>query len=110
MVLDKAGILAGLKLKTEEIELAGGTVRIQGLTALDYSKLQDTFSTSQGDAEWDGVKFVALLATRCIVDEEGKRIFEDDDAALLLGGSKADYNKLAVAVQRVNGIGAEAKN
>jgi len=107
MALDKAAILAELQLQTERIPFGAGEVIVSEISAPEYLDIYNS-PLSQNDAgEFDGTKFTALLTARCIVDEEGKRVFDDADADAIKSGASARYRKLVDAVNRINGLGGD---
>lgn len=110
MILDKAAIIKAMKLKTETIKIDGGEVIISEVTALEYMDAYTSDLAKDEKGEFDGTKFTSLLATRCIVDAKGKRIFDDADAELIRNGSSSIYTKIIVKVKDLNGLGADAKN
>ena len=105
MALDKTGILNALKLRTETVPIEGGDVIIKEITADEYMELFNSDAVKNKKGELDGKIFASILATRCIVDESGNRIFKDSDASALSNGSTAVYSKIAVAVKALNGLG-----
>lgn len=111
MVLDREAILTELKLKTERVPFGSGEVIVRELDAPGYmDAYQNPLAKGEGEGV-DGEKFTALLATRCIVDEEGVRIFTDEDAELLRAGASSRYSKLVGAVNCINGLTTDpAKN
>ncbi len=110
MALDKSAILKAMALKSETVTIDGGEVLLQEVTATEYMEVYNSDAAKNDKGEFDGTKFTSLLATRCIIDKKGKRVFEDSDAELLRNGSTAVYTKLAMAVKRLCGLGAEEKN
>lgn len=111
MILDRAALDKELKLKTEEVPVGSGKVLVTEVTALEYMEVYDSEAAKNDKGEFDGSKFAAALAVRCIVDKNGKRLYSDDEAGVLRNGSSAIYTKLVLAVKRLNGLGAEpAKN
>jgi len=52
--------------------------------------------------------FRAKLLVRCIADEQGKRVFTDEDAAALSGKSSQVLLRLYDVAARLNGIGVKA--
>lgn len=110
MVLDKSALLSALKLKTEEVEIDGGTVIVSEIGAADYIKLW-TDPSNQTDGEIDMVKFTPALLACTIVDQDGKRIFSNDDISELSRSAHAPFLKIAEAAKRLNGLsGSEIKN
>jgi len=108
MVLNREGLQAKGKLKQEDVSLGDDVARIEELSALDYQEVWK--SAGGGSEEWDGVKFVAVLCVRCVIGEDGKRIYSDDETGLLLGWGKTNYGIISTAVQKINGIGLDEKN
>jgi YD repeat-containing protein len=94
----------------------GGTVRVRGLTVAE----QDSFDRSIVRTEWDeqgNPKTVtdyenqtARLVVRCVVAEDGSRLFEDGDAGLLAAKNAAVVGRLAKAIQDLSGISKKAKD
>lgn len=109
MVLDKKAILNAMKLKQEKVEIDGGSVIVQEVSAAEYMEVYSSEAVKSNN-EFDGTLFTSILATRCIVDAKGKRIFDDADAETLRNGSTAVYTKIALAVKRVNGLGTDSPN
>lgn len=86
----------------------GGTIRVQSLTGKEFEDYQ---ATNRGKPDKNGnvptifAGSVARLLVRCIVDQEGKRIFGDDDAPALAEANAAALNRLFRAACKLNGIG-----
>jgi hypothetical protein len=110
MALDKQGILDALKLKTKTVTLDNGEAIITEISATEYMEVFNSDAAKDEQGEFDGTKFTALLATRCIVDADGNRIFSDAEAGLLSSGASATFLKLSSAVKDLNGIGVTEKN
>jgi hypothetical protein len=108
--LDKAGILKAMELKRETVTVEGGEIILTEIPADEYMEIYTSDAAKDANGEFDGTKFTALLATRCIIDKKGKRIFDDADAEQLRKGSTAVYTKIAMAVKRLNGLGIDEKN
>ena len=111
MKLTRESLLKAVELRTEEVEINGGTVTAKELCAAEYlDTLEHPFSKKE-NGDYDGTAFNALLVARCIVNEDGSRMFADEDADLLRNGSFSVYRKLIESVNRVNGLaGEQAKN
>jgi hypothetical protein len=110
MALDKAGILKAIALKTETVAIEGGEVLVTEITAKEYMDIYNSPESKGDDGEFDGTRFTSLLVARCIVVTDGNRLMDDADAELLRNGSTAAYTKLAMAVQKLNGLGLDEKN
>lgn len=106
----KTALLGAIKLKSETVHINGGEVIVQEVTASEYMEVHQSELSKGEDGEFDGALFASVLATHCIVDRKGNRIFEDSDAALLRGGSTTEYAKILKAVNKLNGIGEQTKN
>lgn len=100
----KEAILNAMKLKSENATISGGEVIIKEVTAEEYQTLFSSETVKDLAGEFDGNVFASILATRCIVDADGNRIFEDTDAPSLRNGSSAEYTKIILTVKKVNGI------
>ncbi len=107
MVLSKADLLNELKLQSEEVQLSSGTVIVHEITGSEYIDAYNSELSKDEKGEFDGTRFVALLATRCLKDEDGNRMFSDDEADLLRNGSKSSYLKIVKAVKRLNEPGGD---
>ena len=110
MLLDKSGLLRALQLKTEEIEIEGGTIRIQQMTGADYAGIYGNDAVKDAAGNLDSAKVSALMAVRCIIDADGNRLFTDDETGLLQGCFAGAYTKIVLAVQKLNGFGDDLKN
>lgn len=108
--LGKAAILKAMALKKETVEVEDGQILLTEVSASEYMEVFNSDAAKDDKGEFDGTRFTSLLATRCIVDDEGNRVFADDDAETLRNGSTAIYTKIALAVKRLNGLGVEEKN
>ena len=118
--MSKAELMAEGELKTEIVPMGDGKHAIVSeLSALDLSdlwKMSEIKTDKKGEiksdkkGEVDMKKFNPLLLAFCIVDEKGKRIFDNEDADLL-GGMCAGFNtKLMPAAKRLNGLMGDEGN
>jgi hypothetical protein len=84
----------------------GGKVRVCTMSAFDrLAWEQAVFPDGQ---KVDSKQFVASLAARCIVDEEGKPLFTVDDLDALGGKSMAALNRVREAATKLNAVSPEA--
>lgn len=106
MVLDKAGLLEELKLNTEEVPLGKGTVIVSEISAVDWDEL-----ISSDEYRVDGKvvekKIQPALIARAVLNEDGTRMFSDDEAGQLALSAKKPFRALVQAVMRLNGLGGE---
>ena len=88
--------------RSEPVEINGETINVRRLTQGEVKIMQDKYEADE--ARLDGMAFVAC---RCIVDEQGKRIFDDDDLASM-GDLEFDLVKAVFeAVMRFSGFAGD---
>lgn len=110
MLLDKAALLSEFELKTEDVKLKSGTVRVTELNGTDYLDLY-TDPQYQIDGVMDLKKLRPAMIARCVVDGSGKRVFTDAEAEVVAKSASKPFLKLMEAVNRVNAdSGDEIKN
>ena len=86
----------------------GGDVYVRGLTARDLDKYQMSMLQQRGKsqvANLDNIR--AKLVVRTAFDENGARIFTDDDAPALSAKSGAAVGRLFEVAQRLSGLGKD---
>ena len=112
MILDKNAIFAlqsDLGLKTVEVPEWGGSVNIRGLRGIERDSFETSMWAGEGkDKKSNLANLRARLLVRCIVDEKGARVFEDDDAAELGLRSGAVLDRLYDIAAALSGIGPQA--
>lgn len=93
-----------------EVEEWGGTVYIRGLSSQERDSYDRTLvrvgprgQTSVGNL--DNVR--ATLAVRCIVDQEGNRLFSDKDAAELGKKSSSAVQRVWELARKLSGMDDE---
>lgn len=78
-----------------------GNLYVQVMSGRDRDqyewKMQESFK-AKGDV-------VAPLLVRCLTDENGQRIFEDDDVSLLAQKNWRALDRLFDAARKINGMG-----
>ena len=87
----------------EWASLNGARLYIRGMTAGE----RDVYLSEIVDLETQKPKagnWTALLVVRTLVDEEGKRVFADDDAAALAGKSPRALDALAEVARELSGL------
>lgn len=111
LFLAKSGILEADDLKTEEVGMPewGGTIIVREPTATE----RDSYERGLFEARKVGNSFEikpnlqntkARLAVRCIIDEDGERLFSDQDATALGMKSAAALNRIIEVIQRLAGM------
>lgn len=102
-ILGREDILAARDLEVVEVEVPewGGTVLVRGLTGAERDALEE-------EAARIGLKNLrARWVVRCIVDENGERVFRDEDAELLGQKSAAALTRVFEAVVRLSALSEE---
>lgn len=106
MLLNKQDLLNESVLKTESVTLDDGNeIIVSEIGAVDYIKLWADAGSR------DMAAFTAALLSYAIVDEQGQRVFSDDDVPAISRMPLKLFMTLAEAARRINGLtGEEAKN
>lgn len=109
MAIDKAALFAALKPKTEQVTIEGfGTLGIAQLAVSEVDRLR---ALLKADGQDD--KFGLRLVVACVVDDEGARVFsENEDLAALEASSNQAVDLLVSKALEVNGFrkAPDAKN
>lgn len=109
MALTKEQILAADDLPREEVQVPewGGSVWIQAMDGTARDAWEAEVFGFKGDDDRARPNKRASLVVRCLADENGKRLFSDEE--ILEVGSKhfAILERLAAVALRVNGLGKE---
>ena len=102
MLLDKNSILTATDLKREKVPCPewGGDVIIQELGAIDRDRLWPALLDAEGKN--DPVNIAGKVLVRCIVNEDGERLFSDDEADALGKKSTIVVNRLFKIAERLN--------
>jgi len=120
-ILNRYEILSAqdLKRETVEVEEGGGAVIVRAMRAKERDeyeagiinrKIVAQGRRTQVEMEFNDDYFVNLkarLIVRCIIDENGERLFTNDDADWLGTKNAAAVNKVAEVAQRLSGITQE---
>lgn len=87
--------------KTAKVETPewGGHVYVRTLSAAELRGYQANLKAVEDQATKDG-----LMAVTIMCDEQGNRIFSDDDAALLAGKNSKVLDRIAGAFAKLNAI------
>lgn len=107
-MLTRDKLLAKVTLLSEVVHLPemGGDVLVRGMTAAELLSFQAAVSTGKKNGTTvavDEKSFPSKLLVRCIVDEKGKRILNDDDWQVLEAWPAAAFQRAASVALRVNG-------
>ena len=106
--LTKEQILAADDLKTETVPVPewGGEVTVRTMTAAEYGRFEQTI-ISTGDEQKDLSDIRARLCSMTIVNEEGEKIFSEDDIIELGKKSAGALNRVFNIAQKLNMIGMD---
>jgi hypothetical protein len=112
MILDKAAILAADDLKSAEVPVPewGGIVRVRMMTGTDRDALEQSMVlfNEDGTRKPNVANYKAKLVAFTLVDEQGKRMFADDEIAHVAAKSAAVIDRIFEAAQKLNGWGEVA--
>lgn len=106
--LTRDAILASPDLPTESVAVPewGGTVMVRGLNGTERDAFEaESYRVRGKDVEINRANLRSRLLVRAIVDDQGKRIFTDDDIAMLGAKSAAALDRVMEVAQRLSGIG-----
>jgi len=109
-MLTRDQILQANDIQTEEVSVPewGGTVLVRALDGEERDALEASMIQGKGkNAQVNLKNLRAKLVARSIVDENGKRLFEDSDIPALAKKSAAALNRVYEVAQRLSGITPE---
>lgn len=111
-LLTAADILDAEDIKSEYVEVPewGGTVKIVGLTGEQRNKVGALMrAESKKSSEDDALAYFQMrIAAAAMVDEEGKRLFSQNDVVKLAKKSASAIQRVYAVAARLAGIGDEA--
>ena len=104
-MLTRDQIFSANDFKTKDIpvEAWGGTVRIRGLSAKDRDEFESSLALTQ-----DMRNLRARLVVKSIVDDQGVRVFSDEDAEALGDKDGEVMDMLFDEVRNLSGMSDEA--
>lgn len=106
-LLTKDQILGADDLPTRDVPVPewGGDVRVRGLTGTERDRFEMKMAASRksGSTIPEG-DFRAELIGRCMVDEDGKRVFTDKEIARLGAKSGAALDRVFDVVRELSGM------
>lgn len=106
-LLTRDAILQAKDLPTEDVEVPewGGTVRVRALTGAERDAFEQSIIEQRGKSTKMNLQNMrAKLVALTVVDEEGNRIFSDEDAKLLGQKSASALNRIFEVAQRLSGL------
>lgn len=109
-MLTREAILQAQDLPYEDVEVPEwrGIVRVRGLTGAERDAFEQSIVEQRGKNTRMNLRNIrAKLVALCCVDEQGNRIFTDDDVELLGKKSAAALNRIFEVAQRLSGLRPE---
>jgi hypothetical protein len=106
-VLSRDALLKAIAVPTERIDIPelGGVVIVRGMTGQERDEFESSLIVGRGrrrDVDTSNIR--AKLAVRCLIDEQGGRLFKDEEADAL-GCVRADVlSRIYTAAQRLSGV------
>ena len=113
-MLSRDAILAVVDLPREEVAVPewGGSVIVQGLSAQQRDKVETTlrdFRDGEVKMREKGLTdFRARIVALCVINEDGSRMFSDDDISALGKKSAIAVERVADVALRLSGMTNEA--
>lgn len=103
-LLTKAAIFKVDDIKSERVAVPewGGEVIVRGLTGLERDQFEQSIMGQKGKIDIANTR--ARLAVASVIDEDGKRLFEDMDVRALGGKSAAALDRVVTVAMRLSGI------
>lgn len=101
--MNKKDLFKSYTLTTGEVSVpnwGGEPIRIQELSAAAIDKMRAL-------GEGKELKAAVLAIIHGVVNEDGKRVFNDSDLNNLMDMSVTDLNKVSEAVLKVSGLGED---
>ncbi len=105
--LTKAEILAKDDLKTEDVFVPewDAWVKVRTLNASERDHFESSTVVRKGRSVTTNLENIrARLCLLCIVDENGERLFQEEDTFPLGGKSAAALDRIFSTAQRLNGL------
>jgi hypothetical protein len=118
MALNRDAILGAVDVQTEKTDVPewGGEVIIRGLTGDELDAFQGSIRQFRPSLDGKGMEPVliqegmrAKLLVKCLVDENGERLFTDQDAPALGAKAGAVIDRLYDIAASLSGLSEEEK-
>lgn len=113
MTLTKDQILEASDLKTEAVDVPewGGSVNVRTMTGTDRDAFENSLVSldAEGKAVQNLENMRVKLLVVTLVDDNGNRLFDSADIAMLGRKSTAAIERVYDVAARLNGIGAKAE-
>jgi hypothetical protein len=109
--LTRDAFLAADDLPAEEVDLSdlpgySGSLLVRGMTGRERDEFEASLAQQRGGQVIQNMVNVrAKIVIRCVVDEDGRRVFDDADIDVLGGKSGAALDRLFTVATRLSGLG-----
>lgn len=106
-LLSRDEILAAHDILTEEVPVPewGGSVLVRGLTGRERKALSESILDPKGNASTRlAINLQIRLPALCMVDESGKRLFEETDVTALADKNSAALKRVFDVAARLSGL------
>ena len=108
-VLNKQDILQARDVSTEMLDVPewGGTIYVRSISAAERGLIEEgaaRFKESKGKNDTFARTFTVKMVSMSVCDENGQRLFEDKDIALLQQKNAAVISRIAEVAQRLSGF------
>lgn len=98
----RKSVWTALALKREPFDLNGTRVFVRELSGIEFAEYR-----KKAEAETDETVLAAWVVARCVVDENGKQIFSDEDLEELQRSSPTALLELSMKSLEVSGFTEE---
>lgn len=118
MALNRDAILGAVDVQSETVPVPewGGDVIVRGLTGDELDAFQGSIRQFRPSLDGKGMEAVliqdgmrAKLLVRCLIDENGERLFTDQDAPALGAKNGSVIDRLYDVAARLSGLSEEEK-
>lgn len=108
-VLNKQDILQARDVIKEMLEVPewGGAIYVRSISAAERGLIEEgaaKFKESKGKNDTFARTFTVKMVSMAVCDENGQRLFEDKDIALLQQKNAAVISRIAEVAQRLSGF------
>lgn len=111
-LLTKDAILSVDDMTHEDVAVPewGGTVRVKSMTGYERDAWERSVSSIEdGQVVPDTRNARAKLAARVLVDEDGRRLFSDEEVMMLSAKSAKPLDRIFDVASRLSGLGKQAE-
>ena len=102
--LTKEQIIGFQDIKTTDVNVWGGIVKVKTLSALERGQ----FLRDARDKKLDETRTELAWVAKCLVDDTGKPLFNENEIEQLGAKSASEYSKLTDVIFKVNALSTDA--